>query len=129
MQRTDLPDMFYDARRSIFQNAYNLRQNMTEAEKYLWSRLNKRQLGVRFKAQHPISIFIVDFYCHQCKLVVEVDGEIHLSRKEYDEGRTAELKRFDLKIIRFSNQEVMNNIEWVIDEIKKCLSASNNKEE
>lgn len=125
MQRTDLPDMFYDARRSIFQNAYNLRQNMTEAEKYLWSRLNKRQLGVRFKAQHPISIFIVDFYCHQCKLVVEVDGEIHLSRKEYDEGRTAELKRFDLKIIRFSNQEVMNNIEWVIDEINKCLSAPN----
>jgi len=119
MQRTDLPDMFYGAKRTIFQNAYELRQNMTEAEKYLWERLNKNQLGVRFKAQHPIDIFIADFYCHQYRLVIEVDGEIHLSQKEYDEGRTAELERFDLKILRFTNQEVLNNIDWVLAEIKK----------
>jgi len=121
MQRTDLPDMFYNAKRTIFQNACELRQDMTEAEKHLWSRLNKNQLGVRFKAQHPIDIFIVDFYCHQFKLVVEVDGEIHLSQKDYDDGRTAELERFDLKIIRFTNQEVLGNVEKVVDEIKKHL--------
>src|ERR1035437_6284463 len=101
MKRTELPNMFYDAKRTTFQNAYALRENMTIAEKQLWERLNKNQLGVRFKAQHPIDIFIVDFYCHQYRLVVEVDGEIHLSQKEYDDGRTAELERYDLKIIRF----------------------------
>ena len=125
MQQTELPNMFYNAKRSIFQNACELRQNMTEAENHLWSRLKKSQLGVRFKAQHPIDIFIVDFYCHQSKLVVEVDGEIHLSQKDYDEGRTAELERFDLKIIRFTNQEVLNNVGRVVDEIKKHLSAPN----
>jgi very-short-patch-repair endonuclease len=55
--------------------------------------------------------------------VVEVDGEVHLSQKEYDEGRTAELDRFDLKIIRFTNQEVLNNIDWVVEEIKKYITA------
>ena len=63
MQRTDLPDMFYGAKRTIFQNACALRENMTKAEKHLWERLNKNQLGVRFKAQHPIDIFVVDFFC------------------------------------------------------------------
>lgn len=124
MQRTDLHDMFYGAKRTIFQNAYALRQNMTEAEKHLWERLNKNQLGVRFKAQHPIDIFIVDFYCHLYRLMVEIDGEIHLSQKEYDEGRTAELERFDLKIIRFTNQEVLNNVDWVVEEIKKHLKQT-----
>jgi len=121
MQRTDLPDMFYNAKRKIFQNACELRENMTDAEKHLWLRLNKNQLGVRFKAQHPIDIFIVDFYCHKYKLVVEVDGDIHSFQKDYDEGRTAELERFDLKIIRFTNQEILNNIEKVVDEIKKTF--------
>ena len=125
MQRTDLPDMFYNAKRKIFQNACELRENMTDAEKHLWLRLNKNQLGVRFKAQHPIDIFIVDFYCHKYKLVVEVDGDIHSFQKDYDEGRTAELERFDLKIIRFTNQEILNNIEKVVDEIKKHLTAPN----
>ena len=123
MQRTDLPNMFYNAKRSIFQNACELRENMTDAEKHLWARLNKNQLGVRFKAQHPIDIFIVDFYCHQFKLVVEVDGEIHLSQKDYDDGRTAELERFGLKVIRFTNQEILNNVDMVVDEIKKHLTS------
>ena len=121
MQRTDLPDMFYGAKRSIFQSAYELRQNMTIAEKHLWERLNKDQLGVRFKAQHPIDIFIVDFYCHKFRLVVEVDGGIHLSQKDYDEGRTSELERFDLTVIRFTNDEVLNDTDRVVEEIKKQL--------
>jgi very-short-patch-repair endonuclease len=125
MQRTDLPDMFCGAKRTIFQNACELRQNMTKAEMHLWERLNKKQLGVRLKAQHPIDIFVVDFYCHQYCLVIEVDGEIHLSQKDYDQGRTAELERFDLKILRFTNEEVLNNIDRVVDEIKKYLTVSN----
>lgn len=121
MQRTDLPDMFFGAKRAIFQNACELRKDMTAAENVLWERLNKSQLGVRFKAQHPIDIFIVDFYCHKYKLVVEVDGEIHLSQKEYDEGRTAELERFGITVIRFSNEEVLNDIDKVVEEIKEYL--------
>jgi very-short-patch-repair endonuclease len=105
MQRTDLPDLFYGANRSIFQSAEILRKNMTASEKILWGQLNKKQLGVRFKAQQPIDIFIADFYCHKFKLVIEIDGEIHETQKEYDEGRTAVLERFGLTVIRFSNYE------------------------
>ena len=121
MQRTDLPDMFFGAKRAIFQNACELRIDMTAAENVLWERLNKSQLGVRFKAQHPIDIFIVDFYCHKYKLVVEVDGEIHLSQKEYDEARTAELERFGITVIRFSNEEVLNDIDKVVERIREHL--------
>ena len=125
MQRTQLPDMFYGAKRTIFQNACELRKEMTPAEKVLWNRLNKSQLGVRFKAQHPIDIFIADFYCHKYKLIVEVDGEIHLSQKEDDENRTAELERFGLTVIRFTNDEVLNNVEKVVEEIKKFIETAN----
>ena len=126
MQRTELPDMFYGAKRTIFQNAYDLRKNMTPAEKILQERLNKNKLGVRFKAQHPIDIFIVDLYCHKHKMVIEVDGEVHLSQKEYDEGRTAELERWDLTIIRFTNNQVLNDIEKVIEKIKECINTAPN---
>ena len=63
--------MFYNAPATIFENARLLRRNMTEAEKLLWKRLRKKQLGVRFKAQHPIERFIADFYCHSARLVID----------------------------------------------------------
>ena len=121
MQRTDLPDMFYGAKRTIFQNACALRENMTKAEKHLWERLNKNQLGVRFKAQHPIDIFVVDFFCFKYNLIVEVDGGIHLSQHEYDENRTAELERLGLRVIRFTNDEVLSDVDRVVEEIKGYL--------
>ena len=113
--------MFYGAKVDVFEKARLLRENMTIAEKLLWERLNKNQLGVRFKPQHPVDIFIVDFYCHKYKLVVEVDGKYHENNIDYDMGRTAELERFDLKVIRFTNEQVINDIENVIDEIKQNL--------
>ena len=124
MQHSQLPEMFYGAKRDVFKNAKELRENMTEAEKQLWSRLNSSQLGVRFKRQHPIDIFIADFYCHQYKLVVEVDGEYHNDEEqlEYDEGRTAELERFGITVIRFTNDEVMANVDRVVVEIEKYLT-------
>ncbi len=94
---------------------------MTEAEKILWEKLRKKQLGVRFKAQHPIERFIVDFYCHQSKLVVELDGEIHKFQKEYDLGREAELEKYGIKIIRFTNDDVISNIDRVVAKIKMNL--------
>ena len=107
-------NMFYGAGKNIFEKAHLLRNRMTLCEKIMWDELrNRRTFKVRFRRQHPIDIFIVDFYCHKYKLVVEVDGDIHSFQKDYDEGRTAELERFDLKIIRFTNQEILNNIEKV----------------
>jgi len=124
MQRTELPNMFYGAKRTIFQNAALLRKNMTLPEKRLWERLCKNQLRVRFKAQHPIDIFIADFYCHPHRLVIEIDGKIHLSQKDYDEGRTAELERFDLTVIRFTNEEVLYDIDGVVEKIRMYLNQN-----
>ena len=124
MQRTPQPKMFYGAKPAIFEKAKILRENMTAAEIKLWSRLNNSQLGVRFKSQHPIDIFIADFYCHEYKLVVELDGEVHKLQKDYDEGRTAELERLGIKVIRFTNEEVFTDIENVVKKIKNSLILS-----
>jgi very-short-patch-repair endonuclease len=70
--------MFYNAKPHIFEKAKILRKNMTETEQKLWEELNgKKMLGLRFRPQHPIDIFIADFYCHLIKLVVEIDGGFH----------------------------------------------------
>ena len=122
MERTPQANMFYNAKPKIFENAKELRNNLTEAEKILWERLKNNQLGVRFKCQHPIDIFIADFYCHKHKLVIEIDGEIHEFQKEYDKGRTAELEKYDLRIIRFSNEEIVQNIDVVIHKIKEAIN-------
>ncbi len=117
--------MYYNAQPTIFARAKELRENMTPAEKVLWEKLRCNQLGVRFKAQHPIDIFIADFYCHRAKLVIEVDGAIHASQSDYDDGRTVELERFGLTVIRFTNEEVLTDIDKVIQQIKKALNNLN----
>ena len=113
--------MFYNAKPGIFKKAEELRNNMTEAENLLWERLRKKQLGVRFKAQHPIEQFIADFYCHSAKLVIELDGEIHNHQKEYDIGREAEMEKYGIRIIRFKNHEVFEDIEGVVERIRDYL--------
>ncbi len=95
---------------------------MTSAERILWERLrNKQVLNLRFRRQHPIDIFIADFYCHQVRLVIEVDGKIHESQKEYDIGRSAELERYYIKVIRFTNEEGEYDIENVIEKISTTI--------
>ena len=122
MEQSANRDMFFGAKSDIFEKAKSLRANMTIAEKILWEHINKNKLGYRFKPQHPIDIFIVDFYCHRIGLVIEVDGEIHLSQQEYDTGRTAELEKYGLRIVRFTNNEVINETEKVINKIKKVIN-------
>lgn len=81
MQPNKMP-MFFGAKPVTFERANLLRKIMTPAEKKLWQFLKNRQLnGLRFRRQHPISIFIADFYCHSAKLIVELDGEIHLDNE------------------------------------------------
>ena len=113
--------MYYGSNQNIHNNAKNLRKNETEAEKILWDNLKNRQLlGLKFRRQHPIDIFIADFYCHEKKLVIEVDGEIHNQNdnKDYDKSRTDELDNHGLKVIRFTNLEVINNVQEVLEKIR-----------
>lgn len=114
--------MFFGASPKLFEKAKELRNNMTPAEKIMWEKLNRKQLmGYKFRRQHPIDSFIADFYCHAAKLVIEVDGKIHESseQKEHDSGRDFQLKELGLNILRFSNEEVINDIEKVL----KVISA------
>lgn len=93
---------------------------MTAEEELLWSRLRNRQLGgAKFRRQHPIGDFIADFYCEAHSLVIEVDGMYHDQRaqKEYDEGRTYELNKLNVKVVRFTNLEVRENLQNVLDKI------------
>jgi very-short-patch-repair endonuclease len=114
--------MFYNAKPHIFEKAKVLRNNMTASELKLWDCLKGKQIfGLRFRPQHPIDIFIADFYCHPIKLVIEVDGGIHKSvnQNEYDIGREAELNYWGIKVIRFTNEQIDNDIQHVITIIKQ----------
>ena len=121
--------MFYGAKEETFEAARILRKNETPAEKCLWEELNKKQLGYKFRRQHPIWIFIADFYCHKLKLVIEVDGGIHLlpEQREYDIGREEEIEQFDIRIIRFTNEQVLGNIEKVVERIRKEINELKNE--
>ena len=104
--------MYFGAKPDILEKAKTLRKCMTNAEKILWEKLkNKQVLNLRFRRQHPINIFIADFYCHTVRLIIELDGEIHQKQIDYDEGRTDELERFDMHVIRFINDEAENDID------------------
>lgn len=108
--------MFYGAGKKTFLKALELRNNMTEAEKMLWCVLRNRKVFTeRWRPQHPVDIFIVDFYCHKYKLVIEVDGEIHMQEEvlERDDGREHDKEKLGIKIIRFTNKEIFENIESV----------------
>ena len=101
-----------------------LRKNMTLSEILLWKKpKDKKIFNTKFRKQHPIGIFIVDFYSHEYKLVIEVDGEIHNNEEsnEYDSNRTAELNRYGLKVIRFTNDEIIYNINSVITTIQGAI--------
>lgn len=102
-----------------------LRKNTTMAEKVLWKKLKDRNLfHVKFRRQHPIERYIVDFYCHELKLVIEVDGEIHGHREhcEYDMSRQSALENLGLTVIRFSNHEIIFEMATVLNRIHHYLS-------
>ncbi len=106
----------------LLEKAKEMRANPTEAEAFIWAQLKGKQLGVKFRQQHLIDDFIADFVCLSKKLIIEVDGKIHDSQKEQDEARTAVLENLDYKVIRFTNEEVIMDIENVLKKIKKELA-------
>jgi len=105
----------------------HLRNNATPAEKILWEEIRKRNIsGEKFLRQFPIFViqdlgrkayYIADFYCAAHKLVIEVDGPIHLFKKEYDENRDIAMREWGFSILRFTNDEVINNLDNVVNQI------------
>lgn len=115
-------NMFYGASPIHFELAKKLRDNQTEAEMFLWDHLKKIQISrIHFKRQHPILYFIADFYCHRAKLVIEIDGGYHNIPEQYcyDKDREHELNELGLKVIRFTNEQVMCDIENTLKAIEQ----------
>jgi very-short-patch-repair endonuclease len=118
--------MYFGAKPNLFAMAKENRKNPTPAEKVLWNILRKyRHQGSNFRQQHPIYIFIADFYCHELKLVIEVDGEIHFNEEsvEHDDGRTGVMGKFGISVIRFTNEQVLLNQDIVIKQINNFISG------
>ena len=116
--------MYYGASQITFEKARKLRLRETVAESKLWELLkNKQLLGFKFRRQHPIETFIVDFYCHQAKLVIEVDGKIHLQHKTTDLERVDEIEKHGIKVIRFTNEQIFYDSEKVLKTIEKHLTV------
>ncbi len=112
----------HDADLNIKSKAKILRKRMTEAETALWKKLRMKQIGgLHFRKQHPFGIYILDFYCDKINLAIEVDGGIHITRTEYDDTRTEYLESAGVKVIRYSNEQVINNLDLVISDIKSKI--------
>ena len=105
--------------------ARNNRKSLTKSEAKLWYEyLSKRPLGFKFLKQKPIGRFVADFYCSEILLVIEIDGNSHKGRENYDEGRDAEMSERGIKTIRYTDWQVMNKLKTVINDIEIVLKAS-----
>ena len=119
-----LSKLHHGAKASTQEFARELRHRETEAEQKLWGLLRNRQLkGKKFRRQHAIAKYVVDFYCNECKLAIELDGNFHTTEeaKEYDKSRTVLLNELGITIIRFWNEEVIKDSEKVILKISEYL--------
>ena len=105
-----------------------LRNNMTYCEKIVWLHLKKRQLGYRFLRQYSVDHFVIDFYCPELKLAVELDGNIHEipEQKEYDEARQKYLVKFGIEFIRITNEEFLSNPNKAFNRIEKTITDLTN---
>ena len=114
-------------RSSLTDRRRELRRNSTKAEGLLWACLRKCQLdGKRFRRQHSIGPYIADFYCPECRLIVELDGAVHEGPLEIerDETRTAYLKELGIRVIRFENRSVFESLELVLNSIRSQLQET-----
>ena len=105
--------------------AREMRHPQTPAEMTLWHALRNRQIGFKFRRQHPVDRFIIDFYCAEARLLIEVDGDSHLEpdQEEYDKARTEYLEELGYKVIRFTNNDVRYNVSAVADEILRNVES------
>lgn len=104
--------------------AKDLRRSMTDAEQKLWQRLRGEQLKAKFRRQHPFGKFVLDFVCLENRLVIEVDGSQHADEAEKDTKRTEALSAAGFKVLRFWNNEVLNETDAVVEAIWNALTPS-----
>jgi very-short-patch-repair endonuclease len=104
--------------------AKNLRKATTDAERKIWQRLRSEQLGVKFRRQHPFENYVLDFVCLERRLVIEVDGSQHAEQQNYDEQRTEKLRTAGLTVLRFWDNEVLNETDAVVQVIWNALNPS-----
>ncbi|MCM2265971.1 MAG: endonuclease domain-containing protein [Desulfuromonadales bacterium] len=105
---------------SILNNARILRAQLTDAEQLVWQILRDRRFsGIKFRRQHPFDRFVLDFYCHEARLALELDGSGHndQDQKVYDEERTRILEDAGIRVLRFWNHDVLNNLEAVLEKL------------
>ena len=122
--------MFHGASNLIFENARELRNKQTESEIILWNILKDYKLrGFKFSRQHPIANYIADFYCHKAKLIIEIDGEYHNNMEQVliDKERTEYFNEIGLQEIRFTNNQVLFEIEIVLNKIDDIIGLKNEK--
>jgi len=120
-----ISEMHNDATPKVFRNAAKLRGNMTEPEKKLWDYLKTKPLDLKFRRQHPLAGYVLDFYCHKLRMSIELDGGYHLKEEQKlrDKERTNYLKTLGINEIRFKNIEILNDFEVTIEKIKTQLSV------
>ena len=102
--------------------ARTLRKNSTLSEVILWNHIKNKALGVEFHRQVPMLSHIVDFYCHEIKLAIEIDGSSHDHKFDYDKKRQKELERYKVKFIRFSNYEVKRELFSVLLKLEHVIT-------
>ena len=120
----DFKTAYPDSYSTIKQNAKDNRSMMTDAERYLWNYIKNEQIGVRFRRQHIIGDYIVDFICLKQKLIIEVDGGYHNNPTQQQKDRIRQnwLESMGYKVLRFNNNDIFHQIESVITIIKQNIS-------
>ena len=122
----DRRSLFSGAESTLFSNARRLRKESTDAEDMLWLALRNRGVENRkFRRQHPIGRFIADFYCHECNLIVEVDGGHHneADQQAYDTARTQVINELGVRVMRFANSDILDSLPDVLTKIAAALTS------
>lgn len=112
------------------QRARELRKNQTSVEEFLWAHLRNRQLfNFKFRRQHQVAKYIADFYCREAQLVIECDGSAHEPNEQWqhDQSRNTYMASQGLRVLRFSNERILNDIESVLEEIANHLVSQNKR--
>lgn len=131
MDKLNFESLYKGAKPIQFEFAQQMRKEPTKAESILWTYLSGKQMqGLKFRRQHPLDNFILDFYCHEIKLSIEVDGEIHQNEMQatYDKERTKYLQDKGINELRFKNETIINRITDALNEIEKTIRQIKRKQ-
>jgi len=103
----------------------SLRRGQTTPEELFWQKVRQKQSGVKFRRQHGIGDYIVDFYCAECTLIIEIDGDSHFTQdaREYDKERDAFLESRGFRVVRFTNRQIMEELESVLAKVNKICKS------